>query len=194
MFWYATAVHKIASDQATAVAKQNDPKAGPIDIGDIPQNDQNDPQIAHLYDQMLSAASIQVMQMATQSQVIQRANQTMQHLQQMLKSMQPPPPMDPSQVGMAQVQADRDKAQADDKTKQTQIEQQGKDAEQGNQAKLVIAQQHEAAETQRKREGDLVKQITTREDNETALQIHTEDLAAGKKSNVSNGESVGKEK
>lgn len=193
VFWYATVVHKIASDQATSVAKEKDPNSGQIDVGDIPQSDEKDPEVAHLYDQMLAAASMQAMQMAQQSQVIQRATQVMGQLQQMLQKMQPPPPMDPSQVGMAQVKADQEKNQLDNQTKNKQIDQQGQADQAANQNKLVIASQHEQAETQRRQETDLTKQITTKEDNQTALQINVDKMALGEKSNVSNGESVGKE-
>lgn len=192
VFWYATQVHKIASDAATQAAQARDPQAGPVDIGDLPQSNDEDPELAQMYDQMLAVASQQVMQQAQQSQPLQRATQTIGQLQQLLKQMQPPPPMDPSQVGMAQVQADKDKNAADAQNKQAELQQKSQSDQANNQSKLVIASQHETAETQRRQETDATKQLTTREDNLTALQINTEKISADERSNVSDGESVGK--
>lgn len=192
VFWYAVQVHKLASDTASYAAKQKDPQAGPVDIGDLPQSDDNDPELGQMYDQMLAAASVHVMQQAQQSPVLKRATATIGQLQQKMQAMQPPPVMDPSQVGMAQVQADAKAKSDENQTKQQQIAQQGDADKSGDQMKLTIAAQHEQAETQRSQAADTTKQLTTSEDNETALEIASKKIAEGKSTNVSNGESVGK--
>lgn len=193
VFWYATKVHELASQAATEAAQQKDPTAGKVDIGDLPQTDPKDPEIGQMYDRMLAATSSHVMDATKQSQPLQRAAQTMQKLQQMLKAMQPPPVMDPTQAAMAQVQADKDKATMDDATKNKALQQKATESKDSQQAKLAIASQHEEAETKRREEAELSKQQITTQDNETALAITGLEIAAGKHApNVTNGESVGK--
>lgn len=149
IFWYATQVHQIASKQATEVAKQMDPEAGEVDIGELPQNTKHDPELGQLYDQMLAKTSVVVMQQSQQNQTIQRATQTIQKLQQAIQAMMPPPMQDPSHAQMASVQQKGQQAAWEhaDRQQATQVKQQ--DSQGNQQSKMVIAQQHEQAETQR---------------------------------------------
>lgn len=192
VFWYADKVHKISSQEATAAAKGRDPASGEVDVGDLPQKSEQDPQVAQLYDQMLAKASAVVMQQAQQDKVLSRAAQTIQKLQQILESIKPPQPMDPTQAQMADVQRQgkADQMKHEDTQAATQEKQQTSQA--STQAKVAIAAQHEQAEDQRRAAQDMTKQIITQEDNQTALAIESTKALMGKSTNVSTGSKVGK--
>lgn len=170
IFWYATQVHKIASEQATQVARQLDPKAGKVDIGELPQHTQFDPEVAQLYDQMLAKTSTVVMQQAQQDQTLQRANQVMQQIQQALQALQPQF-MDPSKAQLAAVQQKGQQAQMEhqDRQQATQVKQQ--DSQAKTQSQIQIAAQHEAAETQRAQLAAATKQADTQANNQTQLAV-----------------------
>lgn len=175
VFWYATQVHKITSKEASAAAKQRDPKAPDVDIGDLPQKDKDDPEVAQLYDQMLSKASPIVMQRSAQDQVIQRAVKAMaelqQKIQQMMAAMQP---QQPDQTAMAQAKMQDSQFQHQDRQAATQEKAQS--AAGKNQASLAIAQQHEQEETKRKQIDAQTKMQTTQADNQTAMGIEQDKM------------------
>lgn len=188
VFWYATKVHTMASQAATETAQQLDPSAEKVDIGDLPQSDEKDPEISQMYDRMLAATSGHVMQAAQASPVLQRAVKSMQQLQQMLKDMQPPPVMDPTQAAMADISRQKDKDQTDAQLKSKELDQHADENKATQQMKLVVASQHESAEDKRHQEANLTKQQTNTEDNETALTIASMDIAAGKHDKTPPGE------
>lgn len=188
VFWYATKVHEIASNAATEAAQAIDPSAEKVDIGDLPQSDEKDPEIGQMYDRMLAATSVKVMGQVQQNQSLQRGAKIMQQLQQMLKSMQPPPVMDPTQAAMADVQRQKDKDQSDAQLKGKELDQHDAENKATQQTKLVIASQHEDAESKRRQETDLTKQQTNTQDNTTAITIAEMDIAAGKHDKTPPGE------
>lgn len=188
VFWYATKVHEIASAAATETAQEADPTSEKVDIGDLPQSDNKDPEISQMYDRMLASTSTKVMEQAKGSPILQRAIQSMQQLQKMLKDMQPPPVMDPTQAAMADVKRQTDKDQKDAELKGKEIDVRKDESEKSQQAKLAVAAQHEDAETKRKQEADLTKQQTNTQDNETALTIASMEIAAGKHDKTPPGE------
>jgi hypothetical protein len=181
-FWYGTKVHEIAS------------KAAKHDIGDLPQNDEEDPEVGQKYDQMLAEASVHVMQAAQQSQPLLRALQCMQKLQQALKAVQPPPMMDPTQAAMADVQRQSARDKQDAQLKGQQIQQQGQESQAENQAKLQQTVLQEQGDLQRAQIEAATKQETTQEDNATAIAIKAHDAVTGaaNSSNVTDGQGVGK--
>lgn len=170
IFWYATKVHQIASQEATKAAREKDPQAGKVDIGELPQNTQFDPEIGQLYDQMLAKTSSLVMQQAAQDPTLQRAAQVMQQIQQALQAMQPQF-MDPSQAQLAAVRQKGEQAQMEhqDRQQATQVKQQ--DSQAKTQSQVQIAAQHEAAETQRAQLASATKQADTQANNQTQLAV-----------------------
>jgi hypothetical protein len=192
VFWYATHIHQEASKAATQAARQLDPKSGQVDIGELPQNNEEDPEVSQLYDQMLSKTSVIVMQKAQADQTLQRAIKTMGMIQQAIQKMQPPPMMDPTQAKMADVKQKGDQANLEHQDRQAATQAKQQDAQSGAQTKMVISSQHEQAETQRAQESDYTKQLTTSMDNQTALEIEAHKALTSAASSVTDGEGVGK--
>lgn len=173
VFWYATAVHKLGSEQATHAAQSRDPKAGKIDIGDLPQNSKEDPEIAQLYDQMLAKASAITMKQAQQDPGVQRAVQVMAKIQQAIQQMmQQQQPQQPDQGPMAQAKMMDSQLQHQDRQAATQQKQQA--SQQGEQAKIAIANIKDQGDTRRQQLADQAKMQTTLADNQTAVGIEQE--------------------
>ena len=189
-FWYGMKVHEIASQQATQVAQAKDPKAQKVDIGDLPQNSQDDPEIGQLYDRMLAAASQQVMALAQQNKQLQRATQATQKLQAALQQMQPPPPTDPGQAAMADVQRQSKRDDAEMALKGQQIQQDGQKTQSDNTTRLQQTAVQEQGENQRAELAAQTKQQTTVEDNLTATQIASEKIASGAQTGLQDGASL----
>ena len=179
-FWYATRIHDIAS------------KAAGVDIGTLPQQSEKDPELSHKYDIMLSEASIKVMEESNNNQAVKRAVMAVSKLKQQMQQMQPPPPMDPTQAAMADVKRQAEKDRADQQIKTQDIQSRQQVAQQSDATKLQIANAQEAAANQRTEEQGMVKQQITQADNETAVGIAQFEAAVGHKSNIKNGEAVGK--
>jgi hypothetical protein len=171
IFWYATKVHQIASEHATQVAKSMDPQAGEVDIGELPQHSQHDPQLSQLYDQMLAKTSTQVMQLAQQDQTLQRAIQTMGKIQQALQAMLPPPMMDPSHAQMASVQQKAKQAEQEHADRQQANTVKQQDSQGNQQTKLAIAREHEQAETARTQMKEQAKQIQTQQQLQADMHL-----------------------
>lgn len=202
-FWYAMKVHQTASAAATVAARKIDPQAKRIDIGNIPQTSDSDPQLGQMFDQVLMEASLQVMNMAQAEPAIKMAVDTMQKLQQAMQQMQPPPIMDPSQAAMAETKrkADADQTNAqlkgkelDQKGQQAQAEQQTQQqtTQEDSQTKLQQTALEGQQEMARQQEADATKLQITTQDNVTAQNIATEKAVTGVATNVKNGEAVGK--
>jgi hypothetical protein len=154
-----------------------------------------DPEVEQAFDRMIEAANSKVLTSAPQyigniPQVIQQAQQLMQKL-----APPPPQPMDPSQAALQ-------KAQMDNQTKTAQIQQQDKQfqmkmsqdqqtAAATAQAKAQQAQTQASTELQRTGIETSTKVQTTEMDNTTAQTIAAAEIAAGKHTNVRNGEHIG---
>jgi len=191
-FWYAMQVHKLASDAATKVAKEKDPKSGRVDIGTLPQHSPQDPEVGQLYDQMLVKASTQVMQQASQDTGIKMAVEVIQKLQQALQQMQPPPPMDPGQAAMAETQRKAAKDKSDAALKGQELQQDGQQGQADNAAKLQQTALENQGRQQTQDMADQTKLTTTALDNTTAESIATEKALTGASTNLKDGEAVGK--
>lgn len=196
VFWYAMKVHQVGSDAATQSAKALDPKSGPVDIGNLPQDNDKDPEIGQKYDQMLAAVSVRVMQMATQDQTLQRATQAMAKLQGILQKIQPPQVMDPSQASIAIAHMDnqtkQQKIEADQQTAGQKMQQQSASDQQQDQTKKTIAVLQQDGEDKRREQQDLTKLEVTERDNQTALAIAGSKALEGRATQVKNGEAIGK--
>ena len=154
-----------------------------------------DPEVEQAFDRMIEAANAKVLTSAPQyigniPQVIQQAQQLMQKL-----APPPPQPMDPSQATLQ-------KATMDNTTKQQQLQQQDKQfqtklaadqqtAQQAAQDKKQAADTQAQAEIQRTGIETSTKVQTTEMDNTTAQTIAAAEIAAGKHTNVRNGEHIG---
>jgi len=171
IFWYATKVHEIASEQASQVAKQLDPDAEKVDIGELPQSTQHDPQISQLYDQMLAKTSAIVMQQAMQNQTLQRAVQVIGQLQQAIQQMMPPPMMDPGHAQMmaAQQKGEQAKLEHQDRQQANTVKQQ--DSQGNQQTKLAIAREHEQAETARTQMKEAAKAQQTQQQLQADMHL-----------------------
>lgn len=179
-FWYGMTVHEVATQAAGK------------DIGEMPQNDEDDPEVAHKYDQMLAAASVHVMQQAQEDKQLQRAVQAMQKLQQMMQQMAPPPPTDPGAAAMADVQRQTKKDQTDAALKGKEIDTKAQQTQSQDTTKLQQTALQEQGEEKRAELAAATKQSTTAQDNATAISIAADKSMQGIHSNVSDGESVGK--
>jgi hypothetical protein len=162
IFWYASSVHEMASRHATAAAKEKDPKAGNVDVGDMPQHSDEDPQVGQFYDRMLAAASVQVMQVAKESKPLQRATQTIQQLQQVLQQISQPQFEDPAVAAHAETQRKAQNDKMVDARENKKIQQ-----------AASTAQMQEQEETKRRQLTDATKQQVTGQDNQTAIQIES---------------------
>jgi len=147
-----------------------------------------DPEVRMEYDRVLAQASQTAMQrvgvaMAQVLPVLMKAGQ-------MLSQLMPKPPMDPATAAVQAATAETArKAQADQTDAHlTAVAQQSK-AELQAQANAIAADRVQAT-----REGQQIaaqtKENTTAQDNETALDISADHLAAGKSTTFTNGESM----
>jgi len=144
-----------------------------------------------------------------------------QNAQSLLKQFQPPQPMDPSVVAGKKVDADSQNNQAKNQIEQTKVQNQAQVDAQANALKQAELQQTETAtqneqsltaqktaadnqtklqatgETNTSREKvaagtDQTKLTVTSEDNNTAMEIAAAEIEAGNKTNIKNGQAVGK--
>jgi hypothetical protein len=191
-FWYAMQVHQVASETATQVARAMDTKAGPVDIGTLPQSSADDPQVGRFYDRMLVKASARVMQQATDEPVIKLAVLTMQKLQQALQAMQPPPPMDPAQAAAAETQRKAAADKADQQLRGQELQQQGQESQADNTARLQQTALQTQGQLQKQTMADDTKLQVTTQDNVVAQNIATEKAITGASTNIKDGTAVGK--
>lgn len=193
-FWYAMQVHLLASMHATQVARSRDPKSEAIDIGALPQQAAEDPQIAQLYDKMLAVASNKVMQAAQSNQAIQLAVQVIEKMQQALQQMQAQQPMmDPSLAQMAETQRKAKRDQGDLQLGQQELQQKGQLGQGDQQVKLAIAQGEQTTTMQKAQLDDQTKVGITQMDNQAAQQVAAEKALVGASTNVKDGTQMGAE-
>ena len=198
LFWYGTEIHRIASQAAGTDVSQF------MTIKDA--------EVQTKFDGLLAAAT-QHVHVASQ-QVFAQVPAVIQKAQQMLQQYSPPPPMDPSHVALQKVQADtqiatqklQQEAQSDaqqNALKQAELQQGGQQhaAEQqttqqvaaaGNQTALQKQQMGDQTKQQVVEAQDATKLTITAQDNTTAETIAGAELAAGKGSNVKDGNGIGK--
>lgn len=183
LLWYATTVYHKASE----VAKR--------DISEYMNT--KDPEIDQEFDRMMQDANALVLK--NSAEYLGQVPAIIQQAQALMQKIAPPPPpmMDPAQ---ATVQV----AQMNNQTKQQQLQQQATEfaqTQQGNQQKQAAQDAASAEADQLKSQtqlqvatlGSQTKLTTTQMDNATAENIATADIIAGKHSNVTDGERVGKE-
>jgi hypothetical protein len=157
--------------------------------------DTKDPEVEQAFDRMIEAANAKVLAVSPQyigniPQVIQQAQQLMQKL-----APPPPPPMDPAhaQIQVAQLNNTTKQQQLQQQDKQFQLKQQQEQqaAAQALQAKTAQQQSQSSSELQRTGIEASTKVQTTEMDNTTAQTIAAAEIAAGKHTNIRNGESIG---
>ena len=198
-FFYIQTVMEVASEAAGQdISKLMDPK---------------DEDINKALDEVLAAASPQVMQKV--NDVIQQAMPVIQHAMQMMQQLMPPQPQDPTQAAMAAVQvqtqdvqrktqADQMKAQIDAqnlqlKQQQLQLQQQAADQKIQSDAHrdmMKTLSQHETAQMReqyaddrQQKEIDLKESINM-QDNETAMRIAAAQIASGHGTHLSDGRGI----
>lgn len=170
--WYVAAVEKRASD------------ASQRPIADFMGKDAD---VNQAIDDLLATASPLVMQEA--QKLFQGLPEVIAGLQKLLQSFAPPPPMDPTQAAMADIQATRQTAQEKNQieaqkiTSGQQSEQQEQQAKTQQSAAQLAQDQKEldakraddaakiAAEDARAETAERVKLETNQQDNDTAKQI-----------------------
>jgi hypothetical protein len=205
LFWYGTEIHRIASEAAGT------------DISEFMTI--KDAEVQTKFDGMLAAATQHVHVFS--QQVFSKLPPAIQKAQQMLKQYSPPPPVDPGQVAQQKVSADTQIAQGQQEIDKQKLQQEAQnDAQQValQQAEQAQGGQQHAAELQsdqtiaaggnqtdlqKQSMGDQTKQAVvqsqdatkltvTAEDNNTAETIAGAEMAAGKHTNISDGQAVGK--
>jgi type IV secretory pathway VirB10-like protein len=206
LFWYGMQIHAIASEAAGT------------DVSEFMTI--KDAEVQTKFDQMLAAATNKVH--AQTVQYFGKLPPAIAKAQALLKQYSPPPPMDPSVVAGQKVQADAQAKMADTQIKQQQLQQDAQqsaaelqqksqqaaqqaatDAAQqqldaklsdgANQTQLQKATMDNSTKTNVVQAQDATKLTVTAEDNNVAMQIAGAELAAGKHTNIKNGQAVGKE-
>jgi hypothetical protein len=206
LFWYGTEIHRIASEAAGT------------DISEFMTI--KDAEVQTKFDGMLAAATNNVH--AQSMAVFGKLPPAIAKAQAMLKQFSQPPPMDPSQVALQKVQADtqlkqqqlQQQAQTDAQNaalKNAEIALEGKTQEAqmtadqqsdqldaqnnqlNNQTKQQIAAHSDQTKQSVAQSENATKLTVTAQDNEVALEIAGAELAAGKHTNIKNGQAVGKE-
>jgi hypothetical protein len=196
LFWYAKKHHMIASEAANEDVSEH----------------MKDPANAGEFDRLMAATTTQVL--AEANKEFAGLSDRIQRLVQQMQQYQPPMPMDPgqaqvqaaqaeakaksdqtqatTQVGMAKVQADQaaeaSRAQQAAADRQAAMAKAQLDA----QTKQQTAQEAAAAAGSRQQGSDQTKIQATQMDNQTAEAIVAFEAETGKKSNVTDGEAVGK--
>ena len=181
LFWYATTAYHTASEAAGK------------DITEFMNT--KDPEIEQEFDRMMTDANKAVLSNA--GQYIGALPGILQSAQQLMQQVAPPspPPMDPSQAALK-------KAEMDNATKQQQLQQdqqqfqekqQSEQQQQASQDQAKQASDQLHAETQKETAGinAQTKVQTTQMDNTTGETIAAAEIAAGKHTNVRNGEGIG---
>lgn len=205
LFWYGKQVHEIAS------------QAAGVDISQFMTI--KDTEVQTKMDGLIAAAIPHVHAQAQQA--FGKLPPIIQKAQAILKQYSPPPPMDPTQVASQKVQADQASDQADQKLKAQQLQQEAqqfaqtaaiKQAEVQQDASLGQGQQQiDAATTLHNNQtalqkaqldnstkgsiaqgNDATKLTVVAEDNRVAEEIAGAEIAAGKTTQIKDGNAVGK--
>ncbi len=177
--FYGETMNQIVGEAAAAIGKKIEELLTP------------DPKVKMEYDRLLAQAS----QIVTQKvgQALQNVMPVLMKAGQMLSQLMPKPPMDPATAAVQAASAETArKAQAD----QTDAHL-GAATLQSKTQLAVQANQIAADRVQAMREGQQIasqtKESTTAADNETALEISADHLAAGKTTTFTNGESMSRQ-
>jgi len=198
LFWYATQIHSVASEAAGTDVSQF------MTIKDA--------EVKTKFDQMLAAASNVVHKQS--EQFFGQLPPIIAKAQAILKQYSPPPPMDPSVVASQKVQADTQLGQAklqqeaqqaaqenaikqaqlqlDGQTSQAQIQNDHASNVMDATTKAAVAQDTIAGKHQDVESQNATKLTVTAQDNTTAEQIAGAEIAAGKHTQIKDGQAVGK--
>ena len=203
--WYASSAFDMTNDATGS------------DIGDVLKEIGRDTDLRKEIDRILAEAGNAAVDGG--NQVFQSMSPVIQQAQQMAQQFAPPRPMDPTQAAMqaaqlqnqtaqAKLQADAQKAQQDAQLKQAQMQVDGQTAAQRaqlDQAKLqqdaqlkaaqmqqdaAMAQQREQAEDQRTVAELQARMQMNTEDNRTAMELASAEMASGEKFAVSTGTGI----
>ncbi len=183
-FWYVRSVYQVL-EEATGIEPEKL-------MGD-------DPEVSRELDKLLAAASTRVLDSA--GATFGQVPQIVQQAQQLLQSLMPPPPMDPTQAATQAAQAEthrRAKADADKAaTEQAKIAQQTQDDEATRQqddadriAELGREQLRQTEENKRTAAELASREEMNEEDNTTALTLASMEMATGEKTALSTGTGI----
>jgi hypothetical protein len=198
LFWYGQQVHRIASEAAG------------VDISQFMTI--KDTEVQTKFDGMLAAAIPHVHQLAQSA--FGKLPPIIQKAQGILKQYSPPPPVDPGAVAQQKVTSDTQiaqqkmaqQAQTDaqmQQLKQAELAQGGQQAQADNQVdtqtnqldnstKLQVAGQNDQTKQSVVESQNATKLTTTAEDNRVAEEIAGAEIAAGKSTQIKDGQAVGK--
>jgi len=192
--WYASSVFDV-SNEATGG-----------DIGEDMKQMKNDPEGRKSLDRMLAEASSLVIEHG--DQIFQSLPPVIQQAQAMMQQLAPAPPMDPTQAAMqaaqlqaqtqqARLQLEGQKAQQDAQLKQAEMQQdQAKmqadqaEAQQDMQLRMALEMQKQQAEDQRTAAELQARMAMNTEDNRTALELASAEIASGERIAVSTGTGI----
>ena len=192
--WYASSVFDV-SNEATGG-----------DIGEDMKQMKDDPEGRKSLDRMLAEASSLVIEHG--DQIFQSLPPVIQQAQAMMQQLAPPPPMDPTQAAMqaaqlqaqtqqARLQLEGQKAQQNAQLKQAEMQQdQAKmqadqaEAQQDMQLRMALEMQKQQAEDQRTAAELQARMAMNTEDNRTALELASAEIASGERIAVSNGTGI----
>ena len=162
--WYVNEMVRVASEAAGQdITALMDPK---------------DPDVDQEFDRVLAMASDAVNAIAQNTQLIAVLPPVLQQAIQMIQSMQQQP-VDPGQVAMATVQAQ--KAETERRAA-------------NDQGRLALDQQKLANDAQLKAAEIAAKERINREDNETAMLIAASEIESGNKTNLKTGTGLGQQR
>ena len=192
--WYASSVFDV-SNEATGG-----------DIGEDMKQMKDDPEGRKSLDRMLAEASSLVIEHG--DQIFQSLPPVIQQAQAMMQQLAPPPPMDPTQAAMqaaqlqaqtqqARLQLEGQKAQQNAQLKQAEMQQdQAKmqadqaEAQQDMQLRMALEMQKQQAEDQRTAAELQARMAMNTEDNRTALELASAEIASGERIAVSTGTGI----
>lgn len=140
-FWYANRVYESANAASLAAG-------GPDDIADVALS--KDPEEKAALDRLLATTSGAVL--AEAQETFAKIPPIIAKAMQMIQSMQPPPPMDPTMVGMAEVERQKTRDQMEHQVKTQDLQLRAQDMQQ--RAGLAEAKVQEA---QQRAEGEAAK-------------------------------------
>jgi hypothetical protein len=173
MYAYVTQMVKVVTDAAQMPA---------ADLMD------NDVKVKAAYDRLLAQASQQVV--PDMEQILSQTVPVLQAAAQQLQAMMPPPPVDPAAAAVQAAAAETQRKTVDDQAKNTLAGQdQMTQAQLDQQKNAILAQRNQIQQDGQERTA-AAKVLTTRIDAETATEIASEKLAAGRGTQLTNGESL----
>jgi hypothetical protein len=172
MYAYVTQMVKVVTDAAQMPA---------ADLMD------NDVKVKAAYDRLLAQASQQVV--PDMEQILSQVVPVLQAAQQQLQAMMPPPPVDPAAAAVQAAAAETQrKAAADQATNTLKGQDQMTQAQLDQQKNAILAERNQI-QRDGQAQTNATKLRVTEIDSQTAQDIASQKLAAGKSTSLSNGES-----